>query len=334
MASPDHPLTARVMVNRIWQHHFGRGLVATPGDFGTRGAAPMHPELLDWLAGEFVRNGWSVKHLHRVILHSAAWQQSSTASAATLAADPDNRLFSRQNRQRLEGEVLRDSLLAISGRLNPALGGPSVFPALPADLARTTKSWTASPDPEAQRRRSLYIFARRNLRFPFLEVFDAPDSNLSCPTRGRSTTAPQALTLLNSAEVMDAAKATALLVEKDAATESARIEAAFRRILGRGPTAAERALAREFLAASTRRSPDATASPESNLRSSQRLPRHSPLAKAGESAQTNRLEEDSPGPERLKSGEQAAKQQAAFADPAWVELCRSLFNLNGFVYVE
>src|SRR5262249_19617206 len=137
IASPENPLAARVMVNRLWQHHFGRGLVATPGDFGTRGQAPTHPELLDWLAGEVVRRGWSVKQMHKLILPSAAYQQSSAATPKALATDPDNKLFSRQNRARLEGEVIRDSLLAISGRLNRQMGGPSVSPPIPADIAAT-----------------------------------------------------------------------------------------------------------------------------------------------------------------------------------------------------
>jgi hypothetical protein len=191
--------------------------------------------LLDWLATGFVRSGWSVKRMHRLILHSAAYQQSSTATAETLARDPDNKLFSRQNRTRLEGEVLRDSLLAISGRLNREMGGPGVSPPIPADIAKTAKNWTASTDPKDHNRRSIYVFARRNLRFPFLEVFDAPDSNLSCPERGRSTTAPQSLTLLNSTEVMAAAQATAERVTKAARSDDERIEAAFRFILGRPP---------------------------------------------------------------------------------------------------
>ena len=216
IASPNHPLTARVMVNRIWQHHFGRGLAPMPSEFGVRAEPPTHPELLDWLAGEFIARGWSIKQMHKLILLSATYQQSTQPSAAALARDPENKLFSRQNRARLEGEVIRDSLLAISGKLNAKVGGPSVFPPIPADITKSSKNWTASAETADHARRSLYIFARRNLRFPFLEVFDAPDSNLSCPERGHSTTAPQSLTLLNSAEVMAAAKATAARVMKEA----------------------------------------------------------------------------------------------------------------------
>ncbi|HEY2952261.1 MAG TPA: DUF1549 and DUF1553 domain-containing protein [Verrucomicrobiae bacterium] len=247
MASADNPLTARVMVNRLWQHHFGRALVTTPSDFGTRGHAPTHPELLDWLAGEFIRGGWSVKKMHKLILLSATYQQSSAAPPEALAADPDNKFFSRQNRARLEGEVIRDSLLAISGRLNRQMGGPSVAPPIPDDMAKTAKNWTASANSADQQRRSIYVFARRNLRFPFLEVFDAPDSNLSCPERGHSTTAPQSLTLLNSAEVMVAAQATAERLAHEATATEARVDLAYRLILGRHPAKRELVLARDFL---------------------------------------------------------------------------------------
>ena len=234
------------MVNRIWQHHFGRGLVATPSDFGTRGRPPTHPQLLDWLAGQFIRSGWSVKQMHKLILLSATYQQSSTATPESLLRDPENKLFSRQNRVRLEGEVIRDSLLAIGGRLNRQIGGPSVSPPIPADITKTAKNWTTSANSADHHRRSIYVFTRRTLRFPFLEVFDAPDSNLSCAERGRSTTAPQALTLLNSDAVMDAAEALAdRLARKAVSTE--QIELAYRHILGRRPVEKEVTLAAEFL---------------------------------------------------------------------------------------
>jgi hypothetical protein len=249
IASPENPLTARVMVNRIWQHHFGRGLVTTPNEFGVRAEPPTHPELLDWLASEFIARGWSIKQMHKLILMSATYQQTSAASSEALAKDPENMLFTRQNRVRLEGEVIRDSLLAISGKLNPKVGGPSVFPPIPADITKTSKNWTASTDASDHNRRSLYIFSRRNLRFPFLEVFDAPDSNLSCPERGRSTTAPQSLTLLNAEEVMIAAKTTAARIARGAASPDAQVERAFRLALGRSPSAKERELTRDFLSA-------------------------------------------------------------------------------------
>jgi len=297
LASSSNPLTARVMVNRLWRHHFGRGLVPTPGDLGTRGQPPTHPELLDWLAGEFVARGWSIKAMHRLILLSAVYQQSSVASDQALQRDPDNRLFSRQNRVRLEGEAVRDSLLAVSGRLNRAMGGPSVSPPIPADITKTSKNWTASADPADHARRSIYIFARRNLRFPFLEAFDAPDSNLTCPERGRSTTAPQSLTLLNSEEVMDAAHATAARLLGGAKTQNDRIHLAFRLALGRRASGKELSMAREFLDASSSRREEAL----TESRNTQHATR------AGESLPTT---ED------------------------YAELCRALFNLNAFVYVD
>ena len=290
ITSPENPLTARVMVNRIWQHHFGRGLTPTPSDFGTHGQKPTHPELLDWLASEFIARGWSVKAMHRLMLLSATYQQASVMPAISTAAefgaapiignrpavnspeeprrrqvstdnsspsgtdhsaaakiDPDNKLYWRMNRLRLEGEVIRDSLLAVSGQLNPELGGSGVFPPIPAELFAGAKGWTASPDPRDHTRRSLYIFARRNLRFPFLEVFDAPDNNLSCSSRERSTTAPQSLTLLNATEVLTAAERTARRIERDADSIETRITLAYRLILGRPPAAPERELSREFL---------------------------------------------------------------------------------------
>ena len=151
IASPDNPLTARVMVNRLWQHHFGRGLVATPSDFGTRGAPPTHPQLLDWLAREFIERGWSLKTMHRIILLSATYQQSSEASPAALAQDAENHLFSRQNRTRLEGEIIRDSLLAISGQLNRQLGGPSVFPQSLPTSPRLQRTGPPAPTPRSTR---------------------------------------------------------------------------------------------------------------------------------------------------------------------------------------
>ena len=274
VASAENPLTARVIVNRVWQHHFGRGLVATPSEFGTHGAKPSHPELLDWLASEFVAGGWSLKKLHRVMVMSEAYRQGSvqysvfsvqspkapspslntdllnTEYSKALAVDPGNILLWRMNRLRLEGEVIRDSLLAVSGRLNAKLGGPGVFPPIPADAIKGSKGWNVSVDAREHERRSLYIFAKRNLRFPFLEVFDAPDSNLTCPERGRSTTAPQSLTLLNAEEVLAASRAVTAQLERDAKEPRARVALAYRLILNRLPTEREQAVAADFLAQS------------------------------------------------------------------------------------
>jgi hypothetical protein len=249
IASPQNPLTARVLVNRVWQHHFGRGIVPTPSDFGVRGDEPTHPELLDWLASDFAAP-WSLKRLHRLILNSNAYKQSTRASAATCAADPDNAWFSRMNRVRLEAEAVRDGALAVSGRLNAKMGGPGVFPPLPDGLA--TAAWPVTADPAEQARRSLYIFVRRNLRYPALESLDAPDTNLSCPRRETSTTATQALTLMNSTEMAADARAFAARVLKGAATEPERVALAYRLAFSRAPTAPELRLAHEFLARQSR----------------------------------------------------------------------------------
>ena len=242
-----HPLTARVMANRIWQHHFGRGLVVTPSEFGPHGEPPSNPELLDWLAGEFAARGFSLKAMHRLLMGSAAYRR---ASGPISPKDPENRLFGRMNRRRLEGEVIRDSLLAVSGRLNLEMGGPGVFPPIPSDVLKGSKGWTVSADPKDHNRRSIYIFNRRNLRFPFLEVFDAPDSNLSCPERGRSTTAPQSLTLLNAGEVMTAARVTAERIFAETKVPSEQVAQLYRAALGRRPTERELALSVEFLSRS------------------------------------------------------------------------------------
>jgi hypothetical protein len=245
LTDKDNPLTARVLVNRLWQHHFGRGIVATASDFGLRGARPTHPELLDWLARDFMDNGWSIKRLHKLMLSSATYWQSTLAAKETLAKDPANNLFSRMNRLRLEGEIIRDSMLAASGQLNNKMGGPSVFPPLPPEVV--SKEWKVTPDASEYTRRSVYIFAKRNVRFPFLEAFDLPDSNQSCPRRDRSTTAPQALALLNDRDVLTAATALSRRLRQESSTRADQIRHAFRLTLGRQPTAAEMILATEFL---------------------------------------------------------------------------------------
>jgi hypothetical protein len=246
IASPQNPLTARVIVNRLWQYHFGRGIVATPSDFGVRGERPTHPELLDYLASELIEGGWRLKRMHKLILLSSTYQQSTQASNEAAVKDPDNHLLSRMNRRRLEGEAVRDSLLAISGRLNPKMGGPGVV--LPEAAKPTGGARAAAVSPESEHtRRSVYLFARRSVRDPFLEAFDLPDSNLSCPKRERSTTATQSLALLNAADTTTAAKALAERLTREAKTDDERIERAYQLTLGRSPTAAERERAAAFL---------------------------------------------------------------------------------------
>ncbi|HEX8200009.1 MAG TPA: DUF1553 domain-containing protein, partial [Isosphaeraceae bacterium] len=251
LTRPGHPLTARVIVNRLWQHHFGRGIVATASDFGTMGEEPSHPELLDWLATELVARGWSLKALHRLMVTSSAYRQSTRLLPEAQELDPENTLLWRQNRRRLDGEAIRDALLAASGRLNPRMGGPCVFPELPAELTQLSSKgaiWPVSPRAEDRDRRSLYVFLRRNLRYPFFEAFDRPDTNASCPRRPVTTIAPQALTLLNGRIAHDAARALAARVAREAGPDpDARVARAYLLTLARPPDDRERALARAFL---------------------------------------------------------------------------------------
>ena len=239
------------MVNRLWRHHFGQGLVGTPSDFGTIGDEPTHPELLDWLATELVAGRWSLKSMHRLILTSAAYRQSSRSDGPCRAADPENSLLWRQNRRRLDGEAIRDNLLAVSGRLNQTMSGPSVFPDLPPELKLLSSKgavWPVSPEIQDRERRSLYVFVRRNLRYPFFEVFDRPDTNASCPQRAVTTIAPQALSLLNSQLAHDSARDLAARAARDAGPDRRkRVERISLVVFGRLPDAAERLMMSEFL---------------------------------------------------------------------------------------
>ncbi len=206
----ENPLVARVIANRVWQHHFGVSLTENPSDFGIVYGEPVHRELLDWLSMELIDNNWSIKHLHRVIMSSATYRQIAfnanndvELSECLLHAskvDPDNKLYSRYPRWRLEGEAIRDALLSVSGKINLQYGGPSVLPPLPQELKSTLLQghWEESLNAADHHRRSIYVFARRNLRYPIFEAFDRPDAISSCPIRNRSTTAIQSLELLNS----------------------------------------------------------------------------------------------------------------------------------------
>lgn len=250
LTQPDHPLTARVVVNRLWQHHFGRGIVATPSDFGLLGEAPSHPELLDMLALELVRQEWRLKPIQRLIVTSAAYRQSAEFNAKAAEFDPDNTLVWRHSRRRLDGEAIRDALLAVGGELNSRMGGPGVFPELPRELAKLNAqgvAWPVSKNREDQVRRSLYVFVRRNMRYPFFEAFDRPDTNASCPQRARTTTAPQALSMLNSSLVQSAAMAAARRIEGGASDRDTRIQLAYESILGRPATSEEAQRAGKFV---------------------------------------------------------------------------------------
>jgi hypothetical protein len=201
MVSPGNPLAPRVMVNRLWQHHFGRGLVRSPNNLGLQGDAPTHPDLLDWLAAEFVDRGWSLKAIHRLILGSNTYRMSSRGRADALAADVENTLFWRFNMRRLSAEEIRDSILAVTGDLNPAMYGPSVYVDLPKAVLATQSvpgsGWGTSPLAD-QARRSLYIHAKRSLRVPLLDGFDLAESDRTTPVRFASVQPTQALGMINS----------------------------------------------------------------------------------------------------------------------------------------
>ncbi len=248
IARKDNPLTARVMVNRIWQFHTGRGIVATPNDFGQAGHPPSNVALLDWLAAEFVEKGWSVKHLHRVIMHSRAWQRSSAPNAANEARDPGNLHHWRANLRRLESEGIRDAILKCAGVLNPERGGRGFFPALAGEVvagaSKPGRNWQWSPE-DQQRRRSVYAFVKRTMLYPFFEIFDYANTEGSLGARPTTTVAPQALLLLNGELVAENATRLAERARKD----SDPVAAAFRLVLSRDPTTEERALAASYLAA-------------------------------------------------------------------------------------
>ncbi len=246
IASPENPLTARVFVNRLWQQHFGQGLVDTPNDFGLAGSRPSHPELLDWLAAEFVRGGWSVKHLHRTMLLSAAYRQA--------VVDPGSlseSLGFRRSPRRLSAEQLRDALLATSGSLQLVSGGSPVWPDLPAEIlqanpaflddnATRTKGWYPSPR-ERQSVRSVFLVQKRTVRVPFMETFDLPENSTSCARRTGSTVAPQALSLLHSPLAVEASQELAKRVRQEAGNEpEAQVRQVFRITLQRAPKPEER----------------------------------------------------------------------------------------------
>ncbi len=276
IADKNNPMTARVMVNRLWQHHFGRGIVGTPSDFGKNGDKPTHPELLDWLAGYFVakdeggrmndeqnavhsslithRSSFSLKKMHRLMLLSNAYQQSTQTNAQGQKLDSANKLFWRMNRVRLEGEALRDSILTVSGRLNPAGGGPGVFPHVSDEVLSTgsTHKWGNSSD-EDGRRRTVYVFQRRSLALPIVEAFDGPDMVNTCPRRATTTIAPQALALFNGEFSRGEARFFAVRVAKEAGDDvTKQIQRAYEIALLRQPTTAQQALAQEFIAKQTR----------------------------------------------------------------------------------
>ncbi|MCS7025033.1 MAG: DUF1549 and DUF1553 domain-containing protein [Bryobacteraceae bacterium] len=253
ITDPSHPLTARVMVNRIWHYHFGQGIVRTPNDFGRMGTRPSHPELLDYLANEFVNQGWRMKPLHKMILMSQAYQQSSDSPLEALGheKDPEVTLLWKFPRRRLDAEQIRDAMLSIAGRLNPKMGGPSVIVPVDQELVNLLykpSQWAVTKDPSEHDRRSIYLLHKRNLRLPLMEVFDAPDLQLSCARRESSTHAPQALELLNGPFANEMARSLAARLDREAgASREKQVDLAFRLATGRLPNPKEKAAALAFL---------------------------------------------------------------------------------------
>ncbi len=255
IASPQNTLTARVIVNRIWQQHFGKGIVATPNNFGSMGARPTHPELLDWLSIWFIEHDWSIKQLHRLIMTSATYQEAGDHPDRSKvdAIDATNSLLAYFPSRRLAAEEIRDSLLAITGELNPEMGGPGVFPEINWEVAvqprhimgSVAPAYLPSKTPQERNRRTVYAFRYRTLPDPFLEVFNRPGSDVSCESRDQTTVTPQAFALLNSEFVQHRSLAFAGKLQKDFPTLGKQLQAAFTQTYGRPATADELALCRK-----------------------------------------------------------------------------------------
>ena len=297
LTSKDNPLVARVLVNRIWQWHFGAGLVRTPSDFGRQGEPPTHPELLDWLASELIASNWDLRHLHKLILESATYRMASTVDPEVMAHDPDGRLFTHFPRRRLTAEELRDAMYAVAGDLNPKGFGPPVVPPVEAsELAGLRNThWEVTPDVSEHRRRSVYLVVRRSIKPAFFDAFNAPDTTSSCAMRDRSVVPSQALTLLNSNDALSRARALATRLWRDADGDPSRAaEGAWLLLFGRQITADERQAAVQFLA------------------DRQRDWQRHPLAAHG---RQNHAMEKAPG-------------------GAWVEWCLALLNANEFIYLD
>jgi hypothetical protein len=251
IASPSNPLTARVIVNRVWQYHFGEGLVRTPSDFGTRGSKPTHPELLDWLAGWFVREGWDLKKLHRLILTSSAYRMSRKWRAEYGKSDPENRLIWRFSPRRVEAEVIRDSVLAVSGRLNLQMFGPGVRPPIPRAALEGHSDpntvWKPGPDLKVSRR-TVYVHVKRSLLVPLLEALDLCDTTRGTARRPVTTVAPQALMLFNGDFVNEQARHLADRLRREAGTDAERqLDLAYRLVLCRPATVRESTALQQFL---------------------------------------------------------------------------------------
>jgi hypothetical protein len=284
IGSPENPLTWRVLANRVWQHHFGRGIVATPSDLGFSGSRPTHPELLDWLATQLIANGGHLKPLHKLMLMSSTYRQTSSVAAdvrrlrnsppgrnamakpgpltSAATVDPTNALLSRMNKQRMEAEVIRDSILAVSGKLNLKPGGPGIKPRIRADLldASQRNKWPVLTDEGPQEwRRSVYIYVKRQLLMPSLELFDAPTTTDSCALRMQSTVPTQALVMMNDEFVEDQAHFMAERAARDAGDLEAAIKRMFMLTLSRVPGELRLSQALDFVRKRARQSDQATA---------------------------------------------------------------------------
>jgi hypothetical protein len=323
LCRPDHPLTARVMMNRLWAHHMGDGIVATPNDFGTMGQSPTHPELLDWLAAEFVACGYSQKAMHRLMVTSATYCQTSLydpadpEQAKAHAADPGDHFLWRGRGMRLEGEAIRDAILQVSGDLNLKTGGPSAKPKLPENIGRY--GWDPDPIERDRNRRSIYVLAKRNLRYPLLDVFDLPDMHNSCPVRDETVSAPQALELLNSEFTETEARHwAAKLLARFRKDKTALVRAAYVEAYARQPTDDELAAARDFISTETSNARETT----------------SPSKVFGKEAA-------SAGDQASSSTASASREATAniVKNPplefeAVADFCHAIFNSNEFLYVD
>ena len=223
IVSPENPRTSRVLANRLWQHHFGRGIVVTPDDFGHLGIPPTHPELLDWLAVAVIERDWHLKDMHRLIMNSSTYRMDSQPDHEAMQRDPINERFSRFDMRRLTAEEVRDSFLAVNGTLNTKLGGPSIYPPMPEEVLATSSrpgsAWGRS-SPEEAARRSLYVHVKRSLKMPLLESFDMADTDTACPVRFNTTVPTQALTMLNSETLNREASLLAERVKRESGADT------------------------------------------------------------------------------------------------------------------
>ncbi len=337
IADARNPLTPRVIVNRVWQQHFGRGLVATPNNFGKMGEQPSNPELLDYLAAWFVDNGWSLKKLHRLMVSSEAYRRSARHPDpdAVRKADPNAQLFASYPARRLNAEEMRDAMLSVSGELNPAIGGVPVFPEINLEAALQPRyvmsgialAYQPSPRPEERHRRTLYSFRMRGLPDPLLEVFNRPNADFSCERRDSTTVTPQVFALLNGQQPNDRALALALRLEREAKTAEERIARAYQIVYGRSPREAEMQRATRFLETTTvmqREHPVERVAPPKSVRRSM----------VGEMTGTV-TEWDEPLDILAEEFLPDAKPwDVGPGTRALASLCLVLFNSNEFLYVE